>query len=957
MFGKRRGSSDADPTKAARINTIVDGVIRRYEAGDFVDVAELECAHPELMPELGRRLRALGAIKVAREQALRESRLPPPDDARDAWLEEDLEFLRRSLGNYEVLERIRYGGQGIVYRARQKGANRIVAIKVLLDGPLASDRQRHRFEREIELISRLRHPNIITLHDTGTIRGRHYFAMEFVDGQPIDDYAILHDLTPRETVRLFVKVCRAVSYAHQNGVIHRDLSPANVLVDDAGEPHVFDFGLAKDVWSSDDPYGYSLPGQVVGTLPYLSPEQAGGFDGEVDVRSDIYTLGVVLYELLTDGFPYPIGGSPQESRDAIINAPVQPLRKAAALGGDDRIRGLETINRDLETVLAKALAKEKGERYQSVAEFADDLERCLAGEAVTARVDNPLYLLRKTLRRYRAPAAVAAIVFATLAVSSVAVTTLWMQARVERDNAREATRLTYDLFDTALTDLDESVRPLAGGVAVRDKMIAGLADRLPQLESLVESDESLDAIATRLAEKQGNLAEEQGRRAQARRYFEAFLANSRRLAELEPSNDEYLDDVSRAYRKCAGVADNPQDYFERGIRFAEGVLTGTPERDAARHNLCQLHLAFGEHLYACGQFSEALAQFNQALDLCPAVDRAAAVDVKWYRAQAVATSRRGTILQKRGEGQAGIEDLYTSLQIRERIERDHPADTASRHDLMLAYISVASAERDAQNIEKAKALFGKAIGLGRLLRTMDPTCAVWGQDLFAAYGRLIRLDLSAGDLDEAETLCGQAFELARELSDMDTRTLDGMLTLSYAHVLRGRLFLKQDLPAEAYVEFEQAAAIRGSLLEDDPDNLSLRTAVAATRTYLGEAARQLGKFEEAWRHYYVAYENQRTLCELQPDVVEQAIRAIRSLVNCAVAHIDCKTQADDSQASELLKEAEDWLERLRASGKLLGWERDYEICLSAIHKNQEIVQSRVEQRMSENGDSPRLDTE
>ena len=385
MLEKRHGSSDADPEKAARISTIVGELTQRYGHFARVDVANVESTYPELMPKLGERLRALQAVDNARDRVLSEERQHGADGSAEYAPAEDLEFLRQSLANYEVLERVRFGGQGVVYRARQVGTKRLVAIKVLLDGPLASERQRYLFEREVELISRMRHPNIVTVHDAGVIRGRHYFAMDFVEGVPIDDYVLLHDLTPREIVRLFTKVCRAVSYAHQNGVIHRDLSPANILVDESGEPRVFDFGLAKDAWASGDSLTHSLSGQVFGTLQYLSPEQAGGLDGKVDVRSDIYTLGVVLYELLTDGFPYPVKGEPQQVLNNIMTADAEPLRKVVKRSGQDRMRELESINRDLEVILAKTLAKRKDERYQSAAEFADDLTRCLAGAAISAR--------------------------------------------------------------------------------------------------------------------------------------------------------------------------------------------------------------------------------------------------------------------------------------------------------------------------------------------------------------------------------------------------------------------------------------------------------------------------------------------------------------------------------------------------------------------------------------------
>lgn len=948
MIGKRFASSDGDLEKTAQINAIMNDVMQRQEAGAPIEMAALERLHPELMPELAEHLRSLRAIRAAREQVLQESRQSPAPESSDAWLEEDLGFLRRSLDKYDVLERVRYGGQGIVYKARQKAANRLVAIKVLLDGPLASERQRHRFEREIELVSRLRHPNIVALHDSGTIRGRHYFAMDFVDGLPIDDYVLLHDLTPREIVRLFVKVCRAVGYAHQNGIIHRDLSPANILVDDDGEPHVFDFGLAKDVWASGDAAVYSFTGQVIGTLPYLSPEQAGGLDGRVDVRSDIYTLGVVLYELLTDGFPYPTKGEPQQVRNAILTAEARPLRRAAALGGANRIRDAQAINRDLEMILDKALTKDKGGRYQSAAAFADDLGRYLAGDAVAARADNHFYLLRKTLRRYRVPMTVAGIVLLTLAVSLVAVTAIWMQVRAERDNARRAVRMAFDLFDTAVTDFDASVRPLAGGVAVRDKMIADLADRLPQLEALVESDEALDAVSLRLAERQGDLAYEQGRHNEALRRYKAFLKGSLRLAELEPFSHDYLDSAVRAYRKYAELSNDPELLYQHGIQFAEEVFDQAPQREEARYNLCQIRVAFGHYLRKSQCYDRALEQLDAALTLCSSED-SRTVD-RWAQLAAIARDARGRVLLRLGDGAAGLAELAASLRIRERVVEARPADTRARYDLMLAYSHAATAERDAGHLEEARVLLQKAASLGELLRAMDPTAATWAFSLYAAYDKLARLHLVCGDLAEAQPVCDVAVALAQGLADVGERTREGMSTLAYAHVLRGRVFLARQLREEGYREFEEAAAIRTSLLVADPENPKLRDDLAVANSWLARSSRKMNKFQQALAHYQTAYDIRTELYEEQPHVVERALDLATSGVNLAVAHLDCDTGANDATAAKLLTHGKRRLDALDTDGKLVGLEGRYQRLIAAIHANQDIIRKRTDGRNSGTSD-------
>ncbi len=380
---------------------------------------------------------------------------------------------------YRTIRKLDHGGQGVVYQALQQSTKRKVAIKILLDGPHASMAAERRFEREIELVGQLRHPNIIGIFHSGTTPdGRRFYVMDYVRGTPLHQYVRDEKLPLEKTLSLFSSVCDAVQYAHHKGVIHRDLKPGNILVDSDGVPKILDFGLAKWAAGPIDTV-VSLSEQVIGTLPYMSPEQARGNPDEIDTRTDIYALGVILYELLTGHYPYPVVGNVIEVLKHITDTPpTPPSRSWKPSSGitqrtSKRLRaGQCPIDDEVQTLILKALSKERERRYQSAGEMALDVGRYLAGQPIEAKRDSAFYVLSKTLRRYRTPIAVGA------ALTLVILTAFIYSAASWRHMAKQQQRIE---------ELERAIN--ASSLAVREKLPRGPG--APILAEL-ESDEAAD---------------------------------------------------------------------------------------------------------------------------------------------------------------------------------------------------------------------------------------------------------------------------------------------------------------------------------------------------------------------------------------------------------------------------------------------------------------------------------
>ncbi len=624
------------------------------------------------------------------------------------------------LGAFTIEGVLAAGGMGTVHRARQDEPARPVALKILATH-LEGEHVRRAFRHEARILAHLRHPAIAEVYASGTTRheGRElpWFAMEFVAGaRPIT--AAARELPRAAVVELLAQVCDAVHHGHTKGVVHRDLKPGNVLVDGQGRPKVIDFGVARTL--DVDPElstAHTLAGRLVGTPAYMSPEQASSGDAEVDTRSDVYSLGVLLFELLTGRLPYPVDG----------RSLVAVARTIAEAPPDRAALRTARVPVDLCTVLGKALAKDPAERYESAAALAADLRRQTRGEPIAARRPSGVYLLQRWAGRNRL-LAVAVLLLVVSLLAGAAGTTLGL-LRAER--ARADAAWERDFLVAMLYDAD----PFAGlGPEVR------LGDVLRRAADRLDDDPPAPAVEAELRAVLGEVLLQLGDHARAAPHLQRALE----LLRADPTADRARIDklemglLSSRTATVAGDQDLAalRDFHDRQ---RAALLPGDPARLRAEN-------AYGQALATRGDDAAALGIFERALgDVAEHGERA--------DGDVVASLRNNAALCLRALGR--LDEARDQLEqvVRYRLARfgeRHPSTSTARGNLATVLIEQGESERAREELEVAFAAQRDILGLD--------DARTW-----TAAHNLASLHLRAGRLDQAITLGREVLAARRTL--------------------------------------------------------------------------------------------------------------------------------------------------------------------------------------------------
>jgi len=368
-------------------------------------------------------------------------------------------------GDYKLLDEIGRGGMGVVYKARQRSLNRTVAVKLILSGRFASHESVERLQAEAAVAAALRHPNIVAIYELGHVDGQHYFTMDYIEGRSLAELVRDGPFSGKQAARYLRAIAEAVHYAHQRGTLHRDLKPSNILIDEHDQPHITDFGLAKRL---NEGSGLTSTGRAVGSPGYMPPEQARGERGRINVQSDVYSLGALLYHLVTGRPPFSAETIQATLAQVLNNNPAPP-------------RTLNpNVPRDLETICLKCLEKEAGRRYLSAQELSDELARFLESKPIRARPVGVTGKSWRWCRRNPVVAGLAALAFLLFVAGLAGV--LWQWRRAETYARRESQRRAQ--AEQALTQLEmEYVK----GTPTNGLAYARLARRIMRLEGYEES--------------------------------------------------------------------------------------------------------------------------------------------------------------------------------------------------------------------------------------------------------------------------------------------------------------------------------------------------------------------------------------------------------------------------------------------------------------------------------------
>ncbi|MCI0540139.1 MAG: protein kinase [Verrucomicrobiales bacterium] len=838
--------------------------------------------NPRQCPECGALLRP-GALRGLCSRCLVTRALSHRDRAareHEAML--DVQQVASAFTDLDVREMIGRGGMGAVYAAWQKSLERLVALKVLSPALLSSEDFLDRFQREARVMAQLDHPNIARVFDSGlTESGEPFIVMELIRGEPITHFAARQSLTLQQRLELFRGACAGVHHAHLKGVVHRDIKPSNVLVTDQDgrwAPKVIDFGLARS-------HGPAAQGgadwetlyHLLGTPAYMSPEQAGGTSASIDTRSDIYSLGALLYELLTEMPPFDEealrGGASENLRETLVGLPIrQPSDRAAESrpvvsqeGPRETRRPVwaDALRGDLDAIVLKRLAKDPSQRYQTVAALMDDLDRFTLHEPVTAMEATVAYRLRKFLRRYRLAVAGTLLVFLLLAGGSTLLFLESLQTRRAERLAAQRLKQGEDLIDFMLGDLYTKLDTL-GRLDVLDSALGSVEQFYAESAGpkLAPNRLAHRAHARRLF---GLVRSARGQTEVARSNYVESIQLYHAALSTQPAHSVWLEGLSQAWNNLAVSyhsvlsVGEAEAAYQQALEFNGRALALEPTtanwidtRASILHNLAALQEATSRLNDATKNYGAALDLWNKLLAREP--DNPGFLEHVGYVHQNLAF-----LHSRQGEIDRAAEANNEALRMRERLVR---LDTNNVQWLVL----LADIRQNISDFHLNQGQFAEAEAWMDLCRPVreqlarrDPANVWWQQALADAY-RHQAVVLAKRDEDEAALAAHrQAWEISerllREAKPNPIWREKWLNGLQAAEAILSRIAHREqergNLPA-ARSRLNTLFDLRAKRLAENLADTTLRHGLATVCADTASLAKQQGKNAEAAVHAQLA---------------------------------------------------------------------------------------------------------
>jgi serine/threonine protein kinase len=741
-----------------------------------------------------------------------------------------------SFGHYELLSPIAKGGMGIVYKARQRNLNRIVAIKMILDGQFADQTDIDRFYAEAEAAAALSHPNIVAIHEIGEVQGQHFFSMDFIDGQSLADLVRENPLRPRRAAEFVRTIAETMQFAHESGVVHRDLKPANILLDKRQRPLITDFGLAKHVSSQSQ---RTMAGSIVGTPSYMPPEQAAGRIDEIGPWSDLYSLGAILYELLTGRPPFRSASPFETIRQVLETEPLSPR----ALN--------ENVPKDLETICLKCLQKERTRRYETAQELADELGRFLRGEPIHARPISRVERFWRLCRRY--PIASSAI--ATAAVFFIAASIVSTVAYITTKAALTETKIAKEESDRSFKELMNTVDELF--TLVSEETLLNQPGMQPVREKLLTK---------------------------AKEAYERF--------SQQRANDPTVEfELARAFFRLGTVAamlrspDEALKPYAKAREIQERLLAQLPNDPRRIEALGDTVNFMGRARASLQDLDEALSDFGEAVKLrarLADIDRA---NGEYQRVLANTYMNIGLIRGTKQEYASARQDFEEAQRIRHAALDTNPDPELSarlRRDLAQGYFGLATLEMDERHPATAEKHFRRAADLFARLAEENP-------DDLECQKNLALVDRALGDvlpdIDEARQHYEDARSRLKQLAEQNPK-VDEYRT-EWAGVLANlfTLELRAERKDAARKALEQAREILARLAAESP-------AVPRYQSNLADTLRELASLQLAASESGAAIES-----------MHEALRLIRGLVKQHGASFDAAEGMTVRQLGEVYRDS------------------------------------------------------